>query len=188
MIRDWNSLGLRATSSHSIKVQNSFVPESMAFDIATEPRYGDPIYRVPFLPFAQTSFAAVSMGIAHHFLEECRTLADRKAVEWGESQPGRLKALLEAVGREEQRLTEASSLFHAIVQSSWEALVREGALPPERWHKVGQISQQAASTTRSGAQSVFPLLGMTGLLQEHPLNRTWRDLHTVTQHSVLLSL
>lgn len=188
IIRDWNSLGLRATSSHSIRVQSSFVPESMTFDIASEPRYDDPIYRVPFLPFAQTSFAAVSIGIARHFLEECRTFVAGKASEWSETQPGRLEALLAAVGREEQRLTEASDPFHTIVESSWEAFVQEGELSPERWDEVGQVSQQAASTARSGAQTLFPLLGMTGLLQEHPLNRTWRDLHTVTQHSVLLSL
>ncbi|WP_027092506.1 hypothetical protein [Cohnella thermotolerans] len=188
VIRDWNSLGLRATSSHSIAVRDAFVPESMTFDIASEPRYDDPIYRVPFLPFAQTSFAAVSIGIARHFLEECRSFADLKAPEWSAAQPRRLEALLGAVEAQENRLNAACDRFYAAVESSWAAFVREGALPDVRWDEVGRVSQEAAGEARSGAQAVFPLLGMTALLNDHPLNRTWRDLHTVTQHSVLLSL
>lgn len=188
IIRDWNPMGMRATASHSIAVRDALVRESMTFDITAEPRLPHPIYRVPFLAFAQTSFAAVAIGVARHYLDEAREFAALKASEWSASSPKRTGALLAAIESAERRLGEAAGRFYAEADGAWAVFEAEGVLPEERWDAVGRASIDAAEIARGSAQAVFPLLGMTGLISDHPLNRTWRDLHTVTQHSVLLPL
>lgn len=190
IIRDWEPLGLRATASHSIAVEDAFVPEGMTFDIASEPRFPDPIFRCPFLPFAQTSFAAAAIGIARHYLEEARAFAEARAPEWRAANPRRLDALAGEIGRQERRLGDAAERFYGAVDRTWAEFAGAGGigLPEGLWQEAGRLSQEAAAVARGGAQAVFPYLGMTALLREHPLSRTWRDLHTITQHSVLLPL
>jgi alkylation response protein AidB-like acyl-CoA dehydrogenase len=189
IVRDWEPLGLRATASHSIAVEDVFVPETMTFDITSEPRFGHPIYRVPFLAFAQTSFAAAAIGIGRHYLEEAGRFAKEKAPAWRESQPGRLAALEAELAQRRDQLEAAAEGFYAETERAWERFAREGgrvADPDGLWREAGRLSQEAAAVARSGAQAVFPYLGMTALLAEHPLSRTWRDLHTIAQHAVLL--
>jgi len=188
IIRDWNSFGLRATASHSIAVKDAFVPAEMTFDIVSEPRYDDAIYRYPFRPFAQVSFTAASLGISRHWLDECRSFAERRTEAWREKSPQRLKALLGSLEEQERRWREASEAFYHAVDSTWAEFESARELPEERWRELGRVCQEAAAIARSGSEAIFPLLGMTALQHDHPLNRTWRDLHTVTQHSLLLPL
>ncbi|RUS46779.1 acyl-CoA dehydrogenase [Cohnella sp. AR92] len=188
IIRDWNSFGLRATASHSISVADAFVPAEMTFDIVSEPRFEDAIYRYPFLPFAQVSFASASLGMSRHFLEECRLFLEQKSGIWREKNPARLKALEDCLGEQERRREEASEAFYRTVEATWAEFEASRELPEESWKEISRVSQEAAAIARAGSEAIFPLLGMTALQHDHPLNRTWRDLHTVTQHSVLLPL
>lgn len=187
IIRDWNAFGMRATDSHSIVVRDAFVPSERTFDIMSPPLFDDPIYRYPFMAFAQTSFAAVTLGVGSHFLEEAAAFADSKAEEWRESKPERLTALRARIESQARALNEASAQFYGVVDATWPAFVETGALTAEQESDIARLSQQVAKVALSASHDIFPLLGMTALMEHHPLNRTWRDLHTVTQHSVLVA-
>lgn len=79
--QDWNAFGLRATGSHTISAVEAFVPYEMTFSLTETKGYkNEPIYRYPFLPFAQVSFAGVAVGIAEHFLEAAESLAVKRGV------------------------------------------------------------------------------------------------------------
>ncbi|WP_176220654.1 acyl-CoA dehydrogenase [Cohnella massiliensis] len=185
VIRDWNAFGLRATGSHTIVVNDAFVPDDMTFDIMEPPRLADPIYRYPFLPFAQTSFAAVVLGIGRHFLDECAGFADERKADWEAVKPRKLELLLSSLAEWRREVDAAADRFHAAATETWAGFLRAGALSPEAERLVGRRSREAARTAVRAAEALFPQLGMTALRQDHPLNRTWRDLHTAAQHSVL---
>jgi alkylation response protein AidB-like acyl-CoA dehydrogenase len=186
VIRDWNSFGLKATESHSIAVDNAFVPAERTFDIMSAPNYDDPIFKYPFMPFAQTSFAAVSLGICRHLLEEARAFADAKREEWSQSRPERLVGLLRTLDEQEQALEAAAGRFYETVGHTWELFVSEGVMTEEQQREVREVSQGLAGSTLAYAHTIFPLLGMAVLMEDNAINRIWRDLHTVTQHSVLV--
>src|SRR5690606_36957711 len=58
IVDDWNAFGLKATASHSFAVDDLRVSPSQAFSITPEAvTWDDPIYRYPFLPFAETTLA-----------------------------------------------------------------------------------------------------------------------------------
>lgn len=185
---DWNSFGLKATESHSICVEKVFVPFERTFSIMNAPHYEDPIYRYPFLPFAQTSFAAVSIGICRHFLEEARFFAIQRQTEWTQSRPLRMTALLRELEAHEALFETAASRFYETVEQTWAIFVRNGELSEQDQHEVERRSQEVASISLAAAHAIFPRLGMAALMEDGLINRLWRDLHTVTQHSVLVPL
>jgi len=186
VIPDWNSFGLKGTDSHSIEVKDAFVPDDRTFSIMSEPNYNDPIFRYPFMAFAQTSFAAVSLGICRHFIEEAQAFAASKRAEWETARPGRADILERVIG-EQARLLEADALaFYGTVERTWTSFKDAGEIGEADQAGVRSVCQTLARNTLAYANTIFPLLGMTALMEDHPLNRTWRDLHTVTQHSALV--
>ncbi|TFE23409.1 acyl-CoA dehydrogenase [Cohnella luojiensis] len=186
IIRDWNAFGLKATESHSIRVQEAFVPSERTFDIMSTPHYDDPIFRYPFLPFAQTSFAAVSLGICRHFLEEARSFAMARQADWAIARPQRLEALISVLEEHETSLDAVAKQFYETVERTWADFERSGAMDEQQQREVGESSQRIAISTLAYAHAIFPLLGMAVLMEDNPMNRIWRDLHTVTQHTVLV--
>lgn len=185
IIRDWNAMGLQATESHTIRVADAFVPDTYTFDIASEPRYDDPIYRYPFLPFAQVSFAAVVLGLGRRFLDEAAALAGAKRGEWDRAYAGRYGRVSEAVEGQRKLLETAADRFYGETESSWQTFGERRELPDETVRRVSGACVEAARSAACAAHAVWPMLGMTALMQRETVNRVWRDLHTAAQHGVL---
>ncbi|GIP41044.1 acyl-CoA dehydrogenase [Paenibacillus sp. J31TS4] len=183
---DWASFGLKATGSHTIEVTDQFVPEERTFDLTAPPAPGtDPLYRYPFLPFAQGSFAAVGLGIARHYLEEAGRFVERSRDGWEAAKPGRADRTAEAIREAEALLDAAARVYYEAVERTWERVVEAGALTDEEQSEVSAACKAMGRTARETAQAVFPKLGMAALMEGTALNRTWRDLHTACQHSLL---
>ncbi|MDI4648556.1 acyl-CoA dehydrogenase family protein [Cohnella hashimotonis] len=185
IVRDWNAMGLRATESHTIRVADAFVPEARTFDIVSEPRYEDPIYRYPFLPFAQVSFAAVVLGLGRRFLDEAAALADAKRVEWDRAYAGRYGRASDAIAGRRRLLAAAADRFNGETESSWRTFADTRVLPDEEVRRVGDACVEVARSAVAAAHEIWPKLGMTALMQREAVNRVWRDLHTAAQHGVL---
>lgn len=188
IIRDWKSFGLKATDSHSIAVDDIYVPAERTFDIFSTPQYEDPIFRYPFVPFAQTSFAAVCIGLCRHFLEEARSFAVARQADWGAAQPKRLTALVRMLDDKEQEFEALAERFYDTVDRSWTVFTESNSMSERDEEEVGRCSQEAARISMECAHSIFPLLGMAALMEDSLLNRIYRDLHTVSQHAMLVSV
>ncbi|TVY01355.1 acyl-CoA dehydrogenase [Cohnella terricola] len=186
VIHDWNAFGLKGTDSHTIEVKDAFVPADRTFSIMSEPNYNDPIFRYPFMPFAQTSFAAVSLGICRHFIEEAQAFAESKRREWETTRPGRTDILQRVIGEQARLLEADAEIFYGTVERTWETFKGKGEMGEAEQADVQNVCRTLARNTLVYTNMIFLLLGMTALMEDHPLNRTWRDLHTVTQHSALV--
>jgi len=187
IVEDWQAFGLRATASHSIVVENAWVPEEMTFELNdVYDDYDDILYHYPFLPFAETSFAAVAIGIGRHFLEEARSvfLANKEA--WKTSHPERYAFVLGKLDEWEPRLLQEVERFYDRVNQSWERHVRQGNVEEQEWLQVGQQSKVAANTALQAAQSIFPYMGIHAVMEQSAINRIYRDLHTACQHTMLV--
>ncbi|MFC4599811.1 acyl-CoA dehydrogenase [Cohnella hongkongensis] len=185
LVRDWRSFGLKGTDSHSMAVDDAFVPEERTFSIMSTPHYDDPIFRYPFLPFAQTSFAAVCLGIGRHLLAESRSFVAAKRAEWEAAKPGRADGAERAISEQEAKLEADAAGFYETVERTWDVFLASGGMPEADQEEVGRACRQLAGGTLAYAHTIFPLLGMAVLMEDHPVNRIWRDLHTVAQHAAL---
>src|SRR5690606_9521184 len=119
----WNAFGLRATASHSFEVNKLWVAPNRSFVISPEnATIAPPLYQYPFLPFAQTTLAANTLGMARHFLECCNDIASSKR-----DDPAGV-ALSELTDIGHQRLMEVRQTFYETLDRSWEALIQHGQI------------------------------------------------------------
>lgn len=174
IIKDWNAFGLRATASHSFEVDNLWVDDAHTFLITPQAATWDhPIYQYPFLPFAEATLAANTLGMARHFLE-CAAVVDNT----------RLPGLLEAA---EKELGKTRKLFYDVLDASWDELTHTGVLSPERSMAVAKWSRAVAEVSRQQVVTIYPQLGLIAADASSTVNRIWRDLFTASQHSLLRS-
>ncbi len=185
---DWNAFGLKATSSHTIRVTDAFVPKEMTFDIFQPAGvFTDPIFTYPFVSFAETSFAAVAMGIAHHFLDEARTLSERNKEAWESALAHRYTFVAKKIDQAERRLLQVIERFYDVVESSWNKHLSQRQLDEQDQSQIREVSRNVAHVALESGQSVFPYLGIQAIMEDAPVNRAWRDLQTACQHTMLVS-
>ncbi|MMZ65072.1 hypothetical protein D1872_274500 [compost metagenome] len=171
-----------------MRVDRIFVPEERTFDLGEQKGFRDyAIYRYPFLPFAETSFAAMALGLARHFLDEASGLAEANKAGWEAAQAHRYPFVRQRIDRMETEWAQARDTFYRAVRESWDQVEHGGTLTEEAQRLVGQISKQAARTAVGCAGELFPYLGMHAVMEDTTINRIWRDLHTVAHHVLLVS-
>ncbi|KGP72852.1 hypothetical protein [Pontibacillus yanchengensis] len=186
LLGDWNATGMKATNSQTIRVKDAFVPEDRALLFSMEATlYDEPFYSYPFLQFAKVQFAAVALGIGQHFLEECKKLAEKQKQEWEKGE--KYAFTLEKIQQAEIDLHKARTQFYEVVNYSWNAHVSGEHFTDEQLSEISIVCEDAASESLRAAQSVFPYLGITAVLEDNLVNKTWRDLQTACQHGLIVS-
>jgi indole-3-acetate monooxygenase len=182
--KNWNAIGMIATASHSFEVKRLKVTADRRFII--EPAHAilhGPIYQFPFLQFAEATLAANSSGLAVRFLDLCGVLFKEKAKHKNEKEKFILSSLLEEATTELQGLRQS---FYTTVQDSWDAIVKDKIIPPSLLRMVSKSSQLLASRGRHWVDTLYPYCGLIAANPETEINRVWRDLHTASQHSLLV--
>ncbi|WP_442602676.1 acyl-CoA dehydrogenase [Paenibacillus sp. KN14-4R] len=184
IIPDWRAFGLRATSSHSIEVVDAFVPENMTFDIMSKPYYEESIFQYPFKQFAEGSFAAVSIGLGRHFLEEARIIVSRHEDKWAHT--NRYAFVMGQIDQVEQKLSSAIADFYSHIEDSWNKHVSGEPLTDEYCEQVSKVCKRVVRVAVQSAEAIFAYLGIHAVMEDTLINRIWRDLHTASQHAMLI--
>lgn len=187
IIKNWNSIGMVATGSHGFSVKDVRVPLNRSFVL--EPGKAvlpQPVYHFPFLQFAEATLAVNYSGMAVHFLDLCRELFEAKvnrppAINRPEPPP--LMSLLQAAVLE---LQQARNLFYAAIESSWQAMVSTQRVSDELLASISHTSRRLATIARQQVDSLYPFCGIAAADPSTDINRVWRDLHTASQHSLLV--
>lgn len=183
VVRDWDAFGMKGTESHTIVVEDAFVPDIMTFRLEELKAYKEePIYRYPFVTFAETSFAAVCIGLAARYLDE----AEHRIRGRLSDQPERLDYVAAQVRRCRDRLDRHIDAFYDVVNRSWELHVQGGVWPSGLSERISSVCKAVTRQAVACSETLFPYLGMAGLFERDPLNRVFRDLHTAAQHAMLV--
>src|SRR5699024_10470215 len=112
--------GLKATSSHTIHVNNAFVPAEQRFDV-TDPHFhfDHPVYHYPFTPFAAANIASTAMGIASHFFEAAREHIESKKDRWSKNGSNRYAHTKKILEENEANFLKSRANFYEKIESSW---------------------------------------------------------------------
>lgn len=183
--QDWHAFGLKATNSYTIHVKDAFISEERVFD-AYHPHfyYDDPVFHYPFVPFAEANIAATTIGIARHFFDEARAFALTKKKNWGSA---RYTFVTNKIEEMEPPFNAAVRAFHQAVEQSWMTHVSRKECSEEELQAISKQSKVAAQHAVHGAQMLFRYLGMDAIMENTNINRIYRDLHTASQHKLLVS-
>ena len=173
----WDVVGMRATNSHDISVEGELVPAAHTFDVFGAPHEDGPLYRFPFMSIAQTSFAAVVLGIARHGVEAFRASASEERL--GHD------VVRERLAEAEVSIAAARERFFDTVGRAWATVDAGDSFDDEEQDVIRLAAAHANASAVGAVESIYLVAGMEPLFASSDFGRCWRDIHTVSQHSAL---
>jgi alkylation response protein AidB-like acyl-CoA dehydrogenase len=182
---NWDVMGMVATGSHDLVVDNVVVPEDWTFIRGGKPNLDQPIYRYPALALAAQVLAVVGLGVARSALDEfidkagprpgitgAPGLADRAYVQSG-------------LAKAEATLRSARAWFYEATDEAWEVLTRGEALSVKQTAALRLAATNAAHVGATVTRTAFELAGTPSIMVGHPLLRLLNDAMVVAQHAFL---
>lgn len=181
----WTYMGMVATGSHAFKAENLSVPINRIFELLpAQVSRDEPLYRYPFLQFAEATLAVNLLGITEHLQELIRE-AFWKRNAYRNFAPKQLKYAKKMENKTAEKLESVRKKFYRQVESSWVELVKKGEISKKNLKEVSLASRKLTQICRDVNARMYPLAGLEAAKTHTELNRVWRDFNTVSQHALL---
>ncbi len=191
LLDSWHILGMKATASQDLLLEDTFVPDyrsapfwpALAGESAGHALHANPMYRIPFIPFAMNEVVPVVVG-THRGASNA--LGARISARLGTLSGGRAAEKVPAqirLAQAQARATMAEQMLAAMV--AWNM----GGLPTIR-EPAGRarIKLHAAMLSTFCLDSVNEMargVGGDAFRDEAPFQRYFRDMNTVARHAFL---
>ena len=178
VIDTWKTSGLRGTGSHDMVVEDIVVPDSHTACVFTDaPTESGPLYRFPLFGLLGLGVSAVGLGIARASLDELGELATRK--KRGRRSLGETELAQLRMAEAEGELRAAEALIGATIDDVWSG---EGTLDAQDRASLRLAATHAARVAARVVDAAYHLGGGASIYESSPLQRHFRDVHTMTQH------
>lgn len=182
----WYTTGLRGSGSHDIEAKDVFVPatHTITFPALISQR-DEPLYRHPFA-FAYP-FPGVALGIAQHAIDAFIEIANQRMITMAalggqkvlfRTSPHAQAALAQAEGL----VRSARALAYSEIESAWATLEAGEQLSLEA---RANFAIAVTTTHRNCVQAIdllYHVNGGSSVYARCPLERCFRDIHTLAQH------
>jgi alkylation response protein AidB-like acyl-CoA dehydrogenase len=179
----WNTVGLRGTASDQFAVNDFFVrsDHSITREFDRECRESGPLYRMGSGTCYQVGFAGVACGIARGALD-CFADVARNKVARGTKSPLRDNAVVQSgLAQAEVNLRAARGFVLQSMADIWKHLCAGASITVEQRITVRMAATHAIHKAREAVDFAYNTAGATAIFENHPLERRFRDIHTVTQ-------
>ncbi|WP_332858734.1 acyl-CoA dehydrogenase [Janthinobacterium svalbardensis] len=187
LVPSWNSIGMRASASHSYRIDGQWLAKEHGFTIDAAAATADgPLYRYPFYSLAYVTLAANVAGMAGHFMqlaEEC--MRHRRHARAGLPLLDVPEVISMLQGKKDA-FTAARARFYAELDDSWATVAGGAALDDNAMQAVQDSSLDVVATCRAAVDGLYPYCGLYAAREDSIINRVWRDFHTASQHALLL--
>jgi alkylation response protein AidB-like acyl-CoA dehydrogenase len=179
----WNTVGLRGTASDQFALDDFFVrsDHSITRQFDRECRESGPLYRMSSGTCYQVGFAAVACGIARGALDIFIDVA-RNKVPRGTNSPLRDNAVVQSnLAQAEVNLRAARGFVLQSMADTWKDLCAGASITVEQRITIRMAATHAIHKAREAVDFAYNAAGATAIFEHHPLERRFRDIHTVTQ-------
>ncbi len=182
----WHVVGLRGTASDQFALTDHFVAADHSFgrDFAhpdNERRENGPLYRMSALTCYEVGFAGVALGIARAALDTFADTARTKVPRGGQS-PIRDNAVVQTnYAQAEVAVRSARAFLLQEVAAVWREMCAGSTLTVDQRIVIRMASTNAIHKAREAVDFAYNAAGATAIFENHPLERRFRDIHTVTQ-------
>jgi len=179
----WNTVGLRGTASDQFALNDFFVrsDHSITREFDRECRETGPLYRMSAHTCYQVGFAGVACGIARGALDNFVDVA-RNKVPRGMKSPLRDNAVVQSgLAQAEVNLRAARAFLLQSMADIWKDLVAGTSITIEQRVIIRMAATHAIHKGREAVDFAYNAAGATAIFEGHPLERRFRDIHTVTQ-------
>jgi indole-3-acetate monooxygenase len=179
----WNTVGLRGTASDQFALDDLFVrgDHSITREFDRECRESGPLYRMGSGTCYQVGFAGVACGIGRGALDYFVDLA-RNKVPRGMASPLRDNAVMQSgLAQAEVNLRAARGFVLQSMAAVWKHLCAGDTISVDQRVTVRMAATHAIHMAREAVDFAYHAAGATAIFENHPLERRFRDIHTVTQ-------
>jgi indole-3-acetate monooxygenase len=179
----WNTVGLRGTASDQFALDGFFVraDHSITREFDRECRESGPLYRMGSGTCYQVGFAGVACGIARGALD-CFVDIARNKVPRGAKTTLRDNAVVQSgLAQAEVNLRAARGFVLQSMAEVWKHLCAGSMITVEQRVTVRMAATHAIHKGREAVDFAYNAAGATAIFENHPLERRFRDIHTVTQ-------
>jgi len=179
----WNTVGLRGTASDRFALDDFFVraDHSITRDFERERRESGPLYRMGSATCYQVGFAGVACGIARGALD-CFIELARNKVPRGFKGTLRDNAVIQSgLAQAEVGLRAARGFVLQSMADIWKDLEDGATITIEQRVIVRLAATHTIHRAREAVDFAYNAAGATAIFENHPLERRFRDIHTVTQ-------
>ncbi|HEV7602308.1 MAG TPA: acyl-CoA dehydrogenase family protein, partial [Bradyrhizobium sp.] len=179
----WNTVGLRGTASDQFALDDFFVrsDHSITRDFDKECRENGPLYRMGAGTCYQVGFAGVACGIARGALDCFIDMASSKVAR-GSKGPLRDNAVVQSsLAQAEVNVRAARGFVLQSMADIWKDLCAGASITVAQRITVRMAATHAIHTARNAVDFAYNAAGATAIFENHPLERRFRDIHTVTQ-------
>jgi alkylation response protein AidB-like acyl-CoA dehydrogenase len=179
----WSTVGLRGTASDQFALEDFFVRAdhsiTRAFD--RERREQGPLFRMGSGTCYQMGFAGVACGIARGALDDFIDLA-RNKVARGFKSPLRDNAVVQSgLAQAEVHLRAGRGFLLQSMADIWKDLRAGQDITVEQRMAIRMGATHAIHKAREAVDFAYHSAGATAIFESHPLERRFRDMHTVSQ-------
>lgn len=186
---NWHAIGLVATASHTFNLDGVRVDASQAFDLVPEAATAPgPLYHFPFMSLAFVTLAANISGMALNFIGQARELIGRRRHHITHQPLAELPQVQRALTHGPAELEAARKHFYQLLHAAWDQGSRGQQPGPAADNALQRASLDMVDAARRAVDELYPLCGLAASDRscDSDIGRAWRDLHTATQHALML--
>lgn len=179
----WNVVGLRGTASDQFALTDHYVraDHSMTREFEKECRESGPLYRMSAMTCYELGFSGVALGIARACLDNFVDVAKNK-IPRGKVSPIRDNAVVQTnLAQVEVGIRSARAFLLQSVAGIWKRVSAGEKLTMDQRITIRMASTNAIHKSREAVDFAYNAAGATAIFENHPLERRFRDIHTVTQ-------
>lgn len=181
----WDMLGMVATGSHDLVVEDAYVPEAWTFVRGGKPNVDTAFFRYPSLSFAAQVLAVTTLGLAREALDIVRAMAGGRKSVTGAPNLGEREYAQIALGKAEAKVRAARAFFYESTDAAWASIQAGGEPSREQVNLLRLSTTHLTQECAESIRSVYQISGMTGADNGHPLSRILRDSQLCTQHAFM---
>jgi indole-3-acetate monooxygenase len=179
----WHTVGLRGTASDQFELNDLFVrsDHSIIRKFDQECRESGPLYRMGSGTCYQVGFAGVACGIARGALDSFIDIARHKVARGSKSTLRDDAVIQSNLAQAEANLRAARSFVLQSMADVWKHLSAGALITVEQRVTIRMAATHAIHKAREAVDFAYTAAGATAIFENHPLERRFRDIHTVTQ-------
>jgi len=185
LVDTWNVMGLRGTGSHDYVYHDVFVPHTRtAQPSLDEPNhyFSGPLYKSRFWS-APPAYAATALGAARASLDEVTSLVQTKKGSFMMEVLGDSSSVQRQLGKAEARCRAARAYLYGTLDRLWQHQLTGEFVDADHGISMQLAVCYVAETAREISDIVHEIAGTTGFKESSPLEKYFRDAHTISQHA-----
>ena len=189
VVDTWNTIGMKGTGSHDIKLDQVFIPDYRSAPMvpighAKASAFQGPLYHNTVW-YGITGIAAPALGIARAAVDDSLDLIRNKIPNYTETILKDLQDVQMKLAEAEATLGAARAYVYSEVQSIWESAQKGNRIQMGQKMGMQMAGTYAVDACAKAVNLVHDIAGLTGMRDSHPLQRHFRDIHTIRQHAFI---